>query len=37
MRELERLEKMTSKQRLRCAFERRQPERLPITNHHCVY
>ena len=27
---------MTSKQRLRCALERRQPDRLPVTTHHLM-
>jgi uroporphyrinogen decarboxylase len=27
---------MTSKQRLRCALERRQPNRLPVTTHHLM-
>ena len=27
---------MTSKQRMRCALERRQPDRLPVTTHHLM-
>ena len=27
---------MTSKQRLCCALERRQPDRLPVTTHHLM-